>query len=173
MKIQKPTPGTYPAFMQNYINQVPDDGQLVKHMKETQKTFEKFILALPENKLEYRYAEGKWTIKEVIVHLSDAERIFGYRALRFARTDKTLVTPFDENIYVPASHANERSIKSILEESRAVRAASIALIKSFNKADLKRGGASTSGSPVTVLSSINVMLGHQLHHWQIIKERYL
>ncbi len=172
MKIKKPISGTYPAFMEKYIALVPYDGQLVKHLKETQKALEKYILSLHESKHEYRYAEDKWTIKEVLVHSTDAERIFVYRALRYARKDATPLPGFDENTYVPASHANGRSMKNILEEMRLQRASSIAFIKTLDKNDLKRGGVSTSGTPTTVLALINIILGHQLHHWDVIKERY-
>ena len=173
MKILKPADGTYPAYMQNYVRLVPEDGELMVHLHETQNAFEKYILALPESKHTYSYAEGKWTIKEVLVHLTDAERIFIYRALRYARKDETPLPGFDENTYVPASHANERSITNILSESKAVRAASIAFIETLNENDLSCGGVNTSGTSTTVLAIVNIVLGHQLHHWNVIKERYV
>ena len=172
MIIKKPITGTYPAFMEKYVALIPDDGELVKHLEKTQKAFEEYILSLPESKHEFRYAEGKWTIKELLVHLCDAERIFIYRALRYARKDETPLPGFDENAYVPASHANKRSMKNILEEMRLLRASSIAFIKTLNEDDMKRSGVSTSGNPTTVLALINNVLGHQLHHWNVIKERY-
>jgi uncharacterized damage-inducible protein DinB len=173
MKIQKPAEGNYPVFMQNYISLIPDDGELIAHLKDTQNAFEKYILSLPESKHEYRYADGKWTIKEIMVHLADAERIFIYRALRYARKDDTPLTGFDENTYVPASRANDRTIRNILMEMKAVRAASLVFIETLNQDDLSRGGVNTTGAPTTVLALVNNVLGHQLHHWNVIKERYI
>ena len=173
MKIQKPADGTYPAFMQNYVRLIPDDGELIAHLKDTQTAFEKYILSLPESKHEYRYAEGKWTIKEVMVHLSDTERILMYRALRFARKDGTPLPGFDENTYVPASRANGRTIGNILSELKAVREASLAFIETLNADDLSFGGVNTAGAQTTVLALVNIILGHQLHHWNVIKERYI
>ena len=171
-KITKPAIGDYAPYFQNYLNQVPDDGNLLKHLKDIQKEMEQLILSLPEDKLTYRYAEGKWTIKDILVHLMDAERIFAYRALRFARTDETPLSSFDENIYVPAANANARKIKDILKEGALLRASSIAFIKTLDKKALKRKGISNNHS-TTVTTLVNLIYGHQKHHLNIIQERYL
>ena len=131
-----------------------------------------FYLTVSEDKLVYRYAEGKWTIKEIISHLIDTERIFCYRALRFARQDKTPVAGFDENDYVEASNANNRAIEELLEEYASVRAASISLFKSFSDADLLRKGMAGSGE-VSVRALGFLIIGHEKHHINVIKERYL
>ena len=171
-KITKPAVGDYPPYFQNYMNQVPDDGDLLKHLKDIQKETEQLILSLPEEKLMYRYAEGKWTIKDILVHLMDAERIFAYRALRFSRADQTPLSGFDENIYVPVANANARKGKDILKEGTALRASSIAFIKSLDRKALKRKGLSNN-NPISVSALANLIYGHQKHHLNIIRERYL
>jgi uncharacterized damage-inducible protein DinB len=171
-KINKPAVGDYAPYFQNYMNQVPDDGNLLKHLKDIQKETEQLMLSLSEEKLLHRYAEGKWTIKDVLVHLMDAERIFAYRALRFARTDETPLSSFDENIYVPAANANARKIKDILKEAALLRAANIAFIKTLDRKALKRKGLSNNHK-ISVLALVNLIYGHQRHHLNIIRERYL
>ncbi len=171
-KITKPAVGDYAPYFQNYINQVPDDGNLLKHLKEIQKETEQLILSLPEEKLTYRYAEGKWTIKDILVHLMDAERIFAYRALRFARADETALAGFDENVYVPVANANARKIKDILKEGTALRTANIAFIKTLDRKSLKRKGLSNNNK-ISVAALVNLIYGHQRHHLNIIRERYL
>lgn len=171
-KIVKPAVGDYAPYFQNYMNQVPEDGNLLKHLKDIQKETEQLMLSLPEEKLTYQYAEGKWTIKDILVHLMDAERIFVYRALRFARADETELSGFDENIYVPVANANARKIKDILKEGTLLRAANIAFIKTLDKKALKRKGKSNNNS-ISVLALVNLIYGHQRHHLNIIHERYL
>lgn len=171
-KIIKPAAGDYAPYFQNYINQVPDDGNLLKHLKDIQKETEQLILSLPEEKLTYRYAEGKWTIKDILVHLMDAERIFAYRALRFARADDTALNGFDENVYVPVANANNRKIKEILKEAALLRASNIAFIKTLDRKALKRKGEA-SNKLISVAALLNLIYGHQRHHLNIIRERYL
>jgi uncharacterized damage-inducible protein DinB len=171
-KVPKPTEGAYPTYFQRYLDQVPDDGDLLKHLKAIQKETEQLILGLPEEKLLYRYAEGKWTIKEILVHLMDAERIFAYRALRFARADNTPLPGFDEDLYVPHSFANQRKTKDILKEWAALRASSIALIKGLDKKTLKRKGI-MSNLEMPVAGLLSLIYGHHRHHLNVIYERYL
>ena len=171
-KINKPAIGDYAPYFQNYMNQVPDDGDLLKHLKDIQKETEQLILSLPEEKLTYRYAEGKWTIKDILVHLMDAERIFAYRALRFSRADETPLSGFDENVYVPVANANARKIKDILKEGAALRAANIAFIKTLDRKALKRKGLA-SNKDTSVRALVNLIYGHQRHHLNMIRERYL
>jgi uncharacterized damage-inducible protein DinB len=171
-KVPKPTEGGYPIYFQRYLDQVPNDGDLLKHLKTIQKETETLILSLSEEQLLHRYAEGKWTIKEIMVHLMDAERIFGYRALRFARADKTPLPGFEEDNYVPESFANGRKAKDILKEWAALRASSIALIKGLDKKTLKRKGI-MSNVEMPVAGLLNLIYGHHKHHLNVIRERYL
>ena len=127
---------------------------------------------MPPDKLTYRYAENKWTIKEILVHIMDDERIYAYRALRIARNDKTPLPGFEQDDYVPFSKANQRSLASILREYKTVRQATVSLFTSFNMEDLLRIGTAND-HPVSVRALAWHIAGHELHHLNIIKERYL
>jgi len=117
------------------------------------------------------YAPGKWTVKDILQHLIDTERIFKYRALRFARNDKTLLPGFDENIYADVSGANNRSLDDLLNEYSFVRQSAIALFSSFHKKMLNSAGVCFDKN-ISVLSIGFVLAGHPLHHLNVIKERY-
>ena len=138
-------------------------------------SFDEFLTTiknLSEEKLMYRYAGEKWTIKELIQHLIDTERIMSYRALRFSRNDTTELQGFDENWYVDNSNANDREIKDILEEFDHLRKSSISLFKNFTNEMLISFGTA-NGSDMSVRALGFIIAGHQLHHLKIIKERYL
>lgn len=171
-KIEKPKPGEYPAYAIMYIGLLPDDGLVLNHFQENLNATREFILSLPEQKLLYRYADGKWTIKEVLVHIIDDERIYAYRALRFARNDKTELPGFEQDDYARHSRANERDIKDILDEYAAVRDSTIALFNGLEEEALARGGVANENF-VTVRALAYHIAGHELHHINIIKERYL
>ena len=123
--IEKPPPAEYAPYTIMYIGLLPDDGRVLDHLRNNLQATIDFILSLAEEKLTYRYAENKWTIKEILVHLIDDERIYAYRALRFARNDKTELPGFDQDEYAQQSGANARDIKQILEEFATVRSATI------------------------------------------------
>lgn len=127
---------------------------------------------LPEDKLLYRYAEGKWTIKELIQHLIDTERIMCYRALRFSRNDTTELQGFDENWYVDNSNGNSRSFGDLTNELVLVRKSTISLFNSFTDEMLLLSGT-TDGNSMTVRALGFIIAGHQMHHLKIIKEKYL
>jgi uncharacterized damage-inducible protein DinB len=172
IKIEKPKEGEYNPYAIMYIKLLPDDGLIIKHLKENFKAVKDFILSLPEEKLHYRYAENKWTIKEMLVHLTDDERIYAYRALRIARKDKTELPGFEQDNYVLYSKANERSLKSILKEYAAVRKATVSLFKNLDDAAFLRTGTA-NGHTVSVRALAYHIAGHELHHMNIIRERYL
>jgi uncharacterized damage-inducible protein DinB len=176
--IQKPKVGEYPAYSNIYMDLLKDDGSILQHMKDNFFKIKEFIYELPEDKLYYRYAEGKWTIKEILVHIIDDERIFSYRALRYGRNDSTPLHGFEENDYAKYSYANERSLESIFEEYEAVRKATILLFQNLpDDAFMRRGGGiGNDGSIVnvrTVRALAYHLAGHELRHIKIIKERYL
>jgi hypothetical protein len=171
-RIQKPNEGEYNPYAIMYIKLLPDDGLVLQHMKENLKTVQSFIFSLPENKLNYRYAENKWSIKEILVHIMDDERIYAYRALRIARNDKTPLPGFEQNDYVPYSKADQRSLNNIFKEYKTVRNATLSLFKSFNNEDLLRTGIANDHL-VSVRALAYHIAGHELHHLNIIKERYL
>lgn len=133
-------------------------------------------LAMLENctdtKLHYRYGENKWTIKEIIQHLIDAERILCYRALRFSRNDSSELPGYDENWFVEFSNANQREITDLLSEFHCVRSATISLFKSFNQEMLERSGIANE-SEMSVRAAGLIIAGHHWHHLNVIRERYL
>lgn len=161
----------YNPFYQTYINKA-QNVELKQGLRESFAYVFEFLNAIPEHKLEFRYAENKWTIKEVIQHVIDAERIFSYRALRIARQDQTPLPGFEENNYVPASFANNRSRAELLADYKAVRQATLSLFDSFTNDMLLQKGTA-SNSPISVRALGFITIGHENHHCQIIKERYL
>lgn len=171
MLITRPAPSEYFSYYDTYVSKVPGN-DLLSALLENRDTFSSFIKSIPADKLDYRYTENKWTVKEVIVHLTDAERIFAYRALRFARNDKTGLSGFDENDYVPQSNAASQTAESLLEEFHSVRHASITLFKSFTpEMSLRNGHA--NGKEISVRALGYIIVGHTTHHMQTIHERYL
>lgn len=173
-KISKPEKGEYSPDSLSYIELLKDDGMVLHHIKENFTKIKKFICNLPEEMLYYRYAEGKWSIKEILIHIIDTERIFAYRALRYARFDKKKLPGFQQSEYVFYSHADERSIESIFEEYEAVRNATITMFNSLPEQAFVRGGA--GGDSIynrTVRALAYHIAGHELWHLKIIKERYL
>jgi uncharacterized damage-inducible protein DinB len=170
--IEKPNEGEFPPYANMYIKLVPDDGLLLKHLKNNFTATKAFILSLPEEKLNDRYAENKWTIKEILVHIIDDERIYAYRALSFARNDKTEFPGFEQDDYVLYSRANERSIENIMEEYEVVRGSTIALFDGLPKDSFLRMGTANNNK-VTVRALAYHIAGHELHHINILREKYL
>lgn len=172
MKPSQLQPTEYASFYANYIAQVSEEYTLVEELEISLHRFIKFVQDIPMDKFDYRYAEGKWTIKDIIQHLIDAERIFAYRALRFARNDKTNLPGFEENDYVDEANANARSIMDLLTELSSVRHSTLILFKSFSQEELMRIGTAND-SPMSVRALGFVIIGHQNHHQRVFEERYL
>lgn len=162
----KHLPGVYQA----YVNLVPEEEVLQALINNHQK-INVFLGQLPEDNGNYRYAENKWTVKQVISHIIDTERIFSCRALRFARNDKTPLPGFEENNYVPNSNASNRKIKDLSDEFNNLRASTIDLFMSFDQEMMGRSG--DAGGKLVDVSTIGfIIAGHCLHHYNILKERY-
>lgn len=170
--IPKPLPGEYDPYTIMYITLLPDDGMILRHLKENAESTMRLLLSLTDEQLRYRYAPDKWTIKDIILHIADDERIFCYRALRFARNDATALPGFDQDPYVVHSRANERSIQSLVEEFATVRTATVSLFSHLpDDAWMRRGTA--NNHTVSVRALAYHIAGHELHHVNIIKEKYL
>lgn len=169
--ITKPPSTDLPDFYTRYIDQVPD-GDLLELFVGIHRDTNQFLRSLSEEALMYRYAPDKWTIKEIVGHLIDGERIFTYRALRFSRNDRTELSSFDENLFAPESNANHRSGKDLLDEFDLVRASTIAMYRSFSDAMLDRKG-SANQTIVSVRELGFIIAGHELHHQEVLKEKYL
>lgn len=165
-------PNEYAPFYKPYIEEVGKGRTLLSGLEATEREFIDLIDSLSDNQLNFAYAENKWTIKEVIVHLIDAERIFSYRALRFARNDKTDLSGFEENEYVPFSGANKRSKNDLIAEFKAVRNSTLCLFQSFSDEMLMRIGT-IGGNAMSVRALGFIIAGHQKHHINVVRERYL
>lgn len=176
--IEKPNKEEYPEYSEMYMELINDSGNILQYIKDNFFKIKKFIYDLPEDKLNFRYAENKWTIKEILVHIIDDERIFAYRALRYGRNDNTPLHGFEENDYAKYSYANDRSLDSIFEEYESVRNATLTLYQNLPyDAFLRRGGGIDDDGSIVNIRTVRALAyhigGHELRHIKIIKERYL
>jgi len=163
----------YALFYQPYLQEFSeDDKNIIENLEDSIQYSMRILRGLNYEKHLFRYEEDKWTIKEIVQHVIDTERIFNYRALRFARKDKTDLAGFEENLFVGNSNANQREFVSLLEEFYTLRKTTIDLYKSFSEeALLQIGIANGNSMSVRVLGYITS--GHLLHHLKVIQERYL
>ena len=169
--ISKPTPNEYPRWFAEEIAGVRYS-DLFTGLKDTDNATLPLLKGLSQENLEYRYAPGKWSIKQMWQHVIDVERVLSYRALRYARMDETILNAFGENKYAELSKADARDFNDILYEFSTLRTSTIELFKSFTAAMLLHQG--TAGrSKMTVRAIGYLILGHEIHHVKIIKERYL
>lgn len=160
-----------PEYYHKYINLAIGE-DLESAFEKHQTELVSFLKEIPKKKWNYRYAEGKWSIKEVVQHIIDAERVFAYRALCFARKDQTPLPGFDENIFAASAKADERSKKDLIKELKAIQESSALLFSSFDEEQLEQPGVA-SGKPTYVKGIAYILLGHALHHKKILEERYL
>lgn len=171
-KIRKPEKGEYAPYTIMYIGLFPDDGLVLKRLHDSLKSTQNLILSIPKERLTYRWREGEWTIKEILVHIIDDERIYCYRALRFARNDTTELPGFEQDDYVIYSSANEREIEDIMAEYAMVRNATISFFNSLEEKAFKRAGVA-NGHLMSVRAAAYHIAGHELHHLNSIRENYL
>ncbi len=162
----------FDSYYGRYIYKISDNIDLIEGFQNGKTKVFQFFNSIPENKLSHRYASGKWSIKEILQHLIDTERIFMYRCFRIARNDKTPLAGFDQNIYMSPSGAEDKSIDLLLGEFTATRYASIALLDSLSEADLKRIGNSNGGA-MSARAAAFTIIGHDIWHMDTIKEKYL
>ena len=161
----------YAPFYEGYIH-LNTEADLVSTLQKNLHSTVEFFGKISEEKLLYRYEEGKWTSKDILLHIIDAERIFTYRALRISRGDRTPLPGFDEKPYVAAALANSRSIQSLVEEYKIVRQATLALFQNLTPFQLQQIGTA-SGFPVSVRALGFIITGHEIHHLNVIAKRYL
>ncbi len=167
----RPSPDEVPAYYRPYIDAAEGD-DLVRALQKASDDLWNTVYLIPTGMAEHRYAEGKWTIKEVFQHLIDTERIWCYRALRFARNDATELHGFEEDDYVPAARVARRGFHQLLREHDAVRGATIELFRSFDEEMLMRGGVA-NGKSITVRGLGWTIAGHSVHHMRVVVDRYL
>jgi hypothetical protein len=163
----------YAPYYAQYIESVEKNGKtIIDNLELSQNVFNKTFDNLSVDKQNYAYAEGKWTVKELIQHIIDTERVFCYRALCFARKDTTSLPGFDEDLFVKNADINTRDFENLITEMKVVRAGTLLLYKSFSEEALLRMGIG-SGNKMSVRALGYLFSGHQLHHLNIVKERYL
>ena len=158
-------------FFHRYLNATKDD-DVIKALKKNTKEFKKLLKKIPSKKIDYAYAEGKWTIREMLQHIIDAERVFTYRSVSFARKDASPLPGFDENNWAANSRADKRKWDDLIEEFKSIRKATELLFESFSDEQLLSNGVA-SGHEINTLALGFICAGHVAHHINVIKERYL
>ena len=164
--------GEFEAYYGVYLATLDDDTVLMEQLQKGYENFPKFIKGIPDDKLNYAYADGKWTVAQALLHIIDTERIFQYRAFRFSRQDKTPLMGFDQDAYVLENDVRGQTKESIIEAYKTVRASTIDVFKTLNEKTLSYTG-SASNLQWSVAGLGFVICGHQRHHRNIIRERYL
>ena len=170
-RYDRPDSSEYSPYYASYVAKVPD-GDLLRTLEANIEETMSLLTAVPEAKGNFTYAPGKWTLKEVVGHLSDAERVFSYRALRIARGDTIPLPGFDQQAWAPNAAANSRTLADLLGELRVVRASTLALLRHLPPESVGRVGTA-SDTPVSVRALAWIIAGHERHHLGIIRERYL
>ncbi len=170
--ISKPKKGDYPDYAEMYMKLLPPETDILDYLGKSILEVKEFIYGLPPEKLTHRYKADKWSIKEILVHLIDDERIYAYRALRFARNDKTDLPGFKQEAYAYYSEADDRDLENIFSEYEAVRKSTIALFNGLPSDSLDRMGRADN-KKATARALLWHIAGHELHHIHFIKENYL
>lgn len=167
----KPNPDDYPQFYRDYVNSVPDEN-IIGYLEDQLKEIEKLFNSVPAEKENYNYAPGKWSVKEVLGHLADWERILSTRALIFARDTEADFPQLDHDVIMNAAGFNNYSINELLKLFEINRRATILLFKSFRDEHWERKGLS-GGNRFTAKSKPYIIAGHVKHHLAVLKEKYL
>jgi len=162
---------TVPTFYKGYVKLV-EHPDIVQALRISGYRTLELIHSIPEAKADFRYAEGKWSVREVLCHMMDAERIFSYRALRFARNDRTPLPGFDEQTYAQHLNVSSRAMAQLGEEMQHLRTSTVDLFQSFSEEMLKRKGIA-SNNELSVGALGIIIAGHETHHCKVIRERYL
>ncbi len=171
MLIDRPDSSEYAPYFAAYIAEVPD-GDVVDLLARQNDETARLLGGLSEAQALHRYAPGKWSLKEVVGHMADTERVFGYRALRIARNDPTPLPGFDENLFVAHANADARPLADLIDEFRLVRRSTVALFRSFTPEAIARRGTSNEKT-LSVRALVYITAGHERHHVQIVRERYV
>ncbi len=168
---QRPDPSEYAPFYAGYVAALPED-DIVRTLEVEMHRTLALLASIPPERETHRYAPGKWSVREVVGHIVDAERVFGVRALTFARADAGPLPAFDENRWAEVSNAHDRPLADIAAEFEALRRSHLLMARGLEPASLLREGTA-SGTPVTVRALLWIMAGHERHHRRILEDRYL
>ncbi|MGB5289649.1 MAG: DinB family protein [Ignavibacteriaceae bacterium] len=167
----RPNQGDYSTYYENYIRLIEGD-DILRILNEQNKKTQDILNSFSEHKGNYRYADGKWTVKEVVGHLLDTERVFAYRALCIARGEKKSLPGFDQNDYVSEGNFNRRELFDLNYEYRLLRESNLLLFRSFTPEMLKLKGFANESS-VTVLAILFIIAGHEKHHMNVLRDKYM
>ena len=166
----RPDSSEYGSWYAGYVSMVPEEDVLSAIQTQSSET-QKLLAGLDEAKAAYRYADGKWSVKEVIGHLTDAERVFGYRALCFSRGDTNALPGFDENAYVASADFDDWKLGDLAELYALARRTNIVVFRNFPEEAWDRRGTA-SNTPVSVRALAYIIVGHERHHLKVLRERY-
>ena len=169
--MDRPMPNEYPEYYDRYVQLVPE-GDIFEILEQQAANLVELLATVDEAKANYRYAPEKWSIKEVIGHLMDVERVFCYRALRFSRNDAEPLPGFDQDDYVANSNFSQRSLQDLLAEYQVLRQSTLLMLKGFDDEMLLREGIANDNE-FTVRALMYIIAGHELHHLNILKTKYL
>ncbi|WP_409344311.1 DinB family protein [Paenibacillus sp. MBLB4367] len=167
----RPAREEYAPYYDTYIRLVPE-GDITDMLSRQLETISGFFAALPEDRALFRYAPGKWSLKEVLGHITDTERIMGYRLLRIARGDKTPLAGYDENDYVNGASFDSSPLTGLIEDYTAVRRSTLTLLRGLQEEAWSRMGVANN-SELSARALAYIIAGHELHHLNVVKERYL
>ena len=170
--LSRPEAGEFAPALAGYIAHIAEEEDLFEVLTSQLQELPRLLGSVPSSREEHRYAPGKWSIREIVGHLSDSERVFAYRALRFARGDESPLQGFDENAYVPELKAESRRLADLTAEWTDVRRATLSLFRHLPAEAWQRGGVA-SGKPVSVRALGFIIAGHTRHHVGVLEERYL
>ena len=169
--MHRPEKSEYDPYYEQYVS-LAGTGDIVATLSAQPSAIERLVSGLPEEKGSFAYAEGKWSIKELLGHLIDGERMFAYRLLRISRGDETPIEGFEQDVYIENAHSNQRSFAELLEEFSLVRRTTLILVGDLDEAAAMRVGTANDVK-ITSRAIVYIMAGHIEHHLQVLKERYL
>lgn len=169
--MRKPDKNEYTPYYEGYISNVVGNDPF-RNLENQYQEIQSILQSIPEDEANFAYSEGKWSVKEVLGHIIDTERIMSYRALCISRKEKQSLPGFEQDDYVKEANFKERSITNLLEDYRTVRKSTISLFKNFSENMLNQRGTA-NGKEVTVLALLYIITGHEMHHLKILKEKYL
>ncbi|PWU03959.1 MAG: damage-inducible protein DinB [Bacteroidetes bacterium] len=167
----RPNREDYSGFNETYVSLVPEEN-IIQALYESVKSTDEFLNSIPKEKYNYSYGPGKWTIKQMLQHVIDAERVFSYRALCVARGEKQNLPGFDENVYAAAADAKQREFSDLVDEFKTVRKSNIMMFEKFTPEMMNAKGLANNNS-ISANALAYIIVGHWRHHQRILKERYL
>ena len=169
--ISRPEPAEFPSFYLRYVDAVPPERDLVTALDEDHRATVSWLRGVPSGLELHRYAAGKWSVREVIGHIADCERVFAYRLVAIARGDTTSLPGFDQDAWLEVARFDRRPLADLLDEWTAVRDATLALVRTLTEEEAARMG-SANGAPISVRALAWIIAGHELHHVHLLQELY-